>query len=476
MATADGKISGDLLGSLVAGLTSYGAEFRATLAGLTRHQAVFEIYSPQCTLRVSEVLSDFRIVVRDRALYVGRAVVAGLVNTGVVLICQASLDEQCWTDVELAADNAGKQKLRQDFKEFLSEWGKLYLVSREYKVAIADLHSFLNDLRLWIDQVELNIRATPGGNRAEIEQEIASELRDSVVPPVNSLFDRFEEISDKIDEELLPSHRSFGRRQMHPLLLCAPFAHRCYNKPLGYAGDYEMMNMIIRNRFEGGSLFSKVVNSYLLDQGPPRAVRNRVGFLKQKIAEETGRVARLGRTAGIYNLACGPAREVEEFFVENPLSNQAQFRLVDFNEETIRYAGGRLEEVRRAYNRRSQVSIEKKSVQQLLKSHSRAAVGEPEYDLIYCSGLYDYLNDRICKSLNTYLYDRLRPGGLLVVGNFTPSTPRQNLMEHFVELFLIYRDSRQFATLGPDQASPEQCVVHAEPSGANIFLEVRKPA
>src|SRR6516162_1826704 len=120
MATADAKLNGDLLGSLVAGLTSYGAEFRATLAGLNRHHAVFELYSPTCTLRVSEVLSEFRIVLRDRTLYAGRAVVASLVNTGVVVVCEVSLDEQCWTDVEIAADAAGKEKLRQDFKEFVA--------------------------------------------------------------------------------------------------------------------------------------------------------------------------------------------------------------------------------------------------------------------------------------------------------------------------------------------------------------------
>jgi extracellular factor (EF) 3-hydroxypalmitic acid methyl ester biosynthesis protein len=465
----------ELKDSLVVGQTSQGAEIRATLLRLTRHQAVFEIYSPDATVRISEVLNEFKIALRGRAVYSGRAVVASLVNTGLMVICQASLNEEFWTDVESITNATGKDRLRHEFRDFIAEWQKLYLVSRDYKVVIADLQSFLNDLRLWLHQVELNIRAEAGANRAGLEQEIALELRDSMVPLVNHLFDRFEEVSDKIDEDLRASHRSFGRRQMHPLLMCAPFAHRCYTKPLGYAGDYEMMNMIIRNGFEGSSLFAKLVNAYLLDQGPPRAVRNRVGFLKERIIAETSRVARLGQMACVYNLACGPAREVEEFLIEHALSDQTQFRLVDFNDETLRYTSSRLEEARRAHHRRSPLTLEKKSVQQLLKSNSRPTSAKPEYDLIYCSGLYDYLSDRVCRSLNTYLYDRLRPGGLLVVGNFAPCTTRQNLMEHFVEWFLIYRDSRQLAGLAPEQASPENWVIHAEPSGANIFLEVRKP-
>jgi extracellular factor (EF) 3-hydroxypalmitic acid methyl ester biosynthesis protein len=466
----------DLRDSFVTGLSNQGWELRGSLIGLTRHQAVFEVYSPSCTLRVSEVLTDFRIVLRDRTQYSGQAVVVNLVNTGVVVVCEASLEEGSWREVEVATETTGRENLSNEFDAFLAEWQKLYLVSHDYKVIVADLQSFLSDLRLWLDQVELNIRATPAANRTELEQEIALELRDSVIPPVNSLFDRFEEVSNRIDEELRPAHSSFGRRLLHPLLLCAPFIYRCYTKPLGYAGDYEMMNMIIRNGFEGGSLFAKLVNSYLLDQAPPHAVRNRVSFLKEKIIEETSRCERSQQEASIYNLACGPAREVEEFLSENEFSNQARFRLVDFNDETLSYTGRRLDDVCRAKNRRTSVVMEKKSVHQLLKANMRPASSEPGFDLIYSSGLYDYLSDRVCKSLNTYLYDRLRPGGVLVVGNFAPTTPRQNLMEHLMEWFLIYRDSRQLAALAPDQVSPNDCVVRAEPSGANIFLEVRKPA
>lgn len=34
-------------------------------------------------------------------------------------------------------------------------------------------------------------------------------------------------------------------------MLCSPFAYRAYHKPLGYAGDYEMVNMIARDPYEG---------------------------------------------------------------------------------------------------------------------------------------------------------------------------------------------------------------------------------
>jgi hypothetical protein len=64
----------------------------------------------------------------------------------------------------------------------------------------------------------------------------------------------------------------------------------------------------------------------------------------------------------------------------------------------------------------------------------------------------------------------------MVVGNFAPFTRGQNLMEHLMDWFLIYRDAAQVRQLTPQAATRETAFVGAEHSGANIFFEVRKPA
>jgi extracellular factor (EF) 3-hydroxypalmitic acid methyl ester biosynthesis protein len=479
MGTDKNAKNGDARDSMVV-LTSQGTELRGTGLRFNRHTAVFELYDPEPTLRLSEALPDFKIFSRDQMIYAGRAVIRALVNTGLTLVCEVTLAENGWADmVGLSTNGKGSENgshgLSANFKDFIQGWQKMYHVSPEYKVIIADIHTFLADLRSWINQVELGIRSSPSADRLKLELDVANELRDALIPATNSLFDRFEEVSDKIDDELLPAHHAFGRRQLHPLLLCSPFLYRSFTKPLGYAGDYEMINMILRNQPEGSSLFAKLVNTYLLDQAPPHAVRNRVDFLYNEVVQETTRVVREGRTANIYNLACGAAREVQIFVQGHPLAERAKFDLLDFNEETLQYTGQKMAEIKRQHNRNTSVKLIKKSVHHLLKEKDRQNQASPVYDLIYCSGLYDYLSDRVCRSLNTYLYEQLSPGGLMVIGNFAPSTPRQNLMEHFLEWFLIYRDVNQLMKVAPQQSLPEHCVVRAEPSGANIFLEVRKP-
>jgi extracellular factor (EF) 3-hydroxypalmitic acid methyl ester biosynthesis protein len=442
---------------------------------ITRYAAVFELYSPIVTPQFSEALSNFKIVLRKRTLYNGHAVVHNVLNTGLKTVCEVTLSEKGWTDVTLDIQSFTSAEIAANFHQFIQEWQKFHLVSREYKVAVANLQTFLADLQIWLEQIELEVRTAPEAKRRQLETGIIESLREPVLVALKSLFEQFEEVSFKVPPALRPAHRAFGRRQLHPYFLCAPFFRRTFTKPLGFAGDYEMMSMIIRNQVEGESIFGKLVNTYLLDHGPCRAVRNRAKFLTIKISDEVSRVAREGRDAHIFCIACGPAWEAVDFIANHPLADKAHFNLLDFNEETLRYTSQKMDEVRQQHHRKTQVKLIKNSVQNLLRARGRNPAANGAYDLIYCSGLYDYLSDSVCRALNSHLYDLLAPGGLMVVGNFATCTPGQNLMEHLMEWFLIYRDDRQLAGLAPEQATREDCVVRSEPSGANFFLEIRKP-
>jgi len=251
--------------------------------------------------------------------------------------------------------------------------------------------------------------------------------------------------------------------------------HRIYTKPLGYAGDYEMMNMIWRNNYEGDSLFARLLNAFILAQAPAVSVRNRVEYMVARLIDEALRVTRSGERPRIYSLGCGPAREVE-FFLAHPLSDRADFRLLDLDDETLVQTRRRMEAARQQFHRGASFEFVRKSALNLLRTSDRDGAGSPGYDVIYSSGLYDYFTDRVCKTLNTVLYQQLRPGGVLIISNFDPSNPIRLIMEFIFEWFLIHRDARQMAGTAPEQADPEDCVVKADPTGNNVFLEVRKPS
>ena len=453
---------------------SQGVQIRATILRLTRYIVAFEVYNPYSILQTSEVLSGFQIFINRRIVYSGRAVVRTLVNTGIYLVAEAGLDDG-WLDVDLFSPLNQRERLLAEFQEFIDEWTSVQQVDKEFKIVVSDLHSLLGGLRGWLEQVELGIRSVPMDNQSAVERQVISDLQPAILPQVHSLFKRFEAIALSVPERSQPLYQFYLRRQLHPLLLCAPFVHRIYEKPLGYAGDYEMVNMILRSPYEGASLFAKLVNTFFLSQPPAEAHRNRIRYLTEQITSETERVAQLGRTPRIFNLGCGPAREVQDFLIKEDVSNLAEFTLVDFNEETLHYTANRLAELKRQYNRRTLVSYLPKSVSQILRDSRRAQEGfiSGSYDLVYCAGLFDYLSDRVCRKMMEILYDLVAPGGLLITTNVAAHNPVRNMMEYVGAWNLIYRDARQLASLRP--SSEGESLVTTEPTSMNLFLELRKP-
>src|ERR1043166_2254728 len=465
------------LDQLVVCQNSQGVEILATPLRINRYQIAFETYTPHLVLRTSEVLSDFKIRFGERVVYAGRAVVSGLVNTGASLICEATLEEM-WLDVELSPTGEEKQGLPKQFEEFILAAQKAFQVRPEFKIVIADMQNFLMDLRGWLEQIELGVRAQPAGDRQQSEREAIQELGSAIMPLLGGLFERFEEACKGIEPDLQPAHRAYVKRQLHHLVLCAPFMHRSFRKPLGYAGDYEMVNMMVRDACEGASIFAKILNIFFLNTAPVVAHRNRISMLYQALVEETCRAKRQGRPAKVFNLGCGSAKEIQDFLSQSDLSQNAQFTLMDFNEETVVHAEGALGEIKRKHHRTTPVQLIKKSVTQLLKEAAKpvSVYASADYDFVYCAGLFDYLADHVCGRLLNVFYGMLAPGGLLLVTNVDGSNPNRNWMEYSVDWNLIHRNHKQLASLRPRNAAPDATCVVAEPSGVNIFLQVRKPS
>lgn len=457
---------------------SQGAEVRGTLHRLTRYLGVFEVYNPYSIVQLSEVLNDFRIMMNERVVYSGRAVIANLVNTGIMLICEASLSDEGWIDIDILSPAQNKSRLLADFAEFLKETEKNYRVVPEFKLVVADMHTLLSDLRRWMEQVELGVRSLPSGDRLQAERETIKQLEDPILPAVAPLLIRFESTAAEIVQDQQPVHRSYIKRQLHPLVLCSPFIYRTFQKPLGYAGDYEMVSMMLRDPYEGSSMFAKILNRLFLDTAPVVAHRNRIIYLKQRLHDETARMHAQGKVARIFNLGCGPAQEIQNFLIDDDLCDHADFLLLDFNDETITNTTRDLEGLRARHRRRTGIKLEKRSVHQILKESSRTGAGfeTGSYDLVYCAGLFDYLSDRICRRLLEVFYDLVAPGGLLIATNVDLSNPSRNWMEYVLEWHLVYRDKEQFAKIAPDKAPPGSVEVKADQTGVNIFLEVRKPS
>jgi extracellular factor (EF) 3-hydroxypalmitic acid methyl ester biosynthesis protein len=442
--------------------------------------AVFEMYNPTAVLQVSEVFQDFQILMKSRTVYAGRAVVHHLINTGLGIVCEVSLDDT-WVNGGLVELVPETESVQAGFVDFLEAWRRTYRVLPEYKVVMTDLQSFMLDLRNWVEQVDLSLSGRSGSELDACHREMVARLSGPVGRALDTMVERFEGIVEGLTDEARPAHKVFLQRQLHPLILCSPFAHRAYSKPLGYAGDYRMVSMIAGDPCEGPSLFAKLINVWFLGQPPAQAHRNRLEVLMRHLRSESIRVSRWGRPARFYSLGCGPAFEVQRFLGEARMGHEPEFTLVDFNEETLEYAGSALSKVQRQHGRRASIRLLKKSVIQLLKEAARTngeRSGE-EYDVVYCAGLFDYLTDEVCRRLMTVLYQMVAPGGLLLVTNVDASLNAskgfRHSMEYMLDWNLVFRGGRELEALATELGPGLRVAAVSDVTGVNNFLEVRKP-
>jgi extracellular factor (EF) 3-hydroxypalmitic acid methyl ester biosynthesis protein len=468
----------DIKENHVSFLTTEGMLLQGTPVRVSRFSAVFELYNPSIPPRSSEAINELKITLQSKVVYAGRAVIRSIVDAGTNVLCEAMLDESLSMDLNPCIAWQQEAELANEFKKFLGEWQKLYKVLPEFKDAVSDIKMFLIDLRLWLEQIELGIQSSSELDRARMERGIIEKLAPHIIPVIDTLFDKFERIAAGLTEESRPAHRSYIQRSLHGIVLCAPFANRTYHKPLGYPGDYEMVNMMIRDPQEGTSLFSKMFNVWLLQQGSAVAHRNRLTYLSSIIESEALRVSRTGKKARIFNFACGPAFEVQNFLGRSLLSNQAEFTLADFNGETLEYTRKAISNIEKRSGRKASVRFQKKAVHQVFKESLKPLISGSdeirEYDFIYCAGLFDYLNDQTCKQLIKIFYQWLAPDGLLLVTNVTPLTPNQGSMDLILDWHLIYRNAAQLEHLCSGIIPKESVTVRSDDTGVNVFMEARK--
>ncbi len=459
--------------SLVLFRNSQGAEARGTLMRLARNSVVFEVYNPYSIVQLSEVLQDFHIRRGERTIYTGRAVVSNLVSTGLLLIVSVTLLDP-WSDL---IDLEPGQQLRDEVQLFIEDWHRGYHRLRpSYELKVSKIRNFLQELSRWLEHGEtvagLREPACPPG----LVQGFLADVDQQIAPQLDDLFKEFEAEAYQVAPEELVSHKAFARRELHPMILCTPFVHRVYTKPLGYAGDYKMVNMILHSPWQGASTYAKLVNAAFLRNDTAQAHRNRIDRLTQLLECEAHRVTREGRVFRVLNIGCGPAQEVQRFISSTRLPIRSEIKLLDFNQETLKHTQSQIERHTATIpreTRNTRVEFVHRSIHDLLKDAvSRRPDPQVTYDMVYCAGLFDYLSDRICGKLLRLFYDWTLPGGSVIATNVHTRNPIRGMMEHLAEWYLVLRDQRDMLGLTPRTGHQR---VFMEQTGTNVFLEIRKP-
>lgn len=356
------------------------------------------------------------------------------------------------------------------------------VIPEEYRITVTDLASILQEI---FDDLEVSqSRALIKGDseRVAFEEGLIEQAQSRYFPAVTEAMARFETASEESTKVGMKNEfQAFAKRSLYPFLLCSPFLSRVIHKPIGVPGDYGILGQILGNPYDGHSLFGRMLNGWVLSSHPAVAYRHRVTLLGKTINEAIVNAQENGERPEILSMASGVAFEIQQFIRNCKGDEEVTFQLDDFSASTLEEAKMQYSECRQVVDPPGVITNFQESSVIELANQARAYRGgeakpaAKQYHFVYCAGLFDYLSDRLCKRVTDYLYTLVKPGGTLIVSNYTPVNSLKNFMEFVLDWSLVYRSNQQFDELISKTAAKGKFTLETDVTGAEVYAIIKKP-
>jgi hypothetical protein len=347
------------------------------------------------------------------------------------------------------------------------------LVPAAYRRHLSDVLFLFREYRQIADRLEARIRERGGDVDGEEARDFLARCEARLVPAWQGFWVQANALVEPLrhDPDALAATKRYTERVLTPEMMLGSICRRSYEKPLGYPGDYQIMNQVYDWEWLGDTLYAKLQHRLGLEIAA--CVATRAELVREAIGEEIRKAP--DRVTHVTSLGCGSAREVIGYLEAEQIDGKASFTLIDQDQDALGYAYERTYPAVMRHAGRANVQCLNASFIQLLRTGE--LFGKlPAQDLIYSVGLVDYFQARRAKSFIAALYEHLAPGGLLIIGNMKDTDiscfwP----MEFICDWTVVYRtadEMRDLAT-GLDGAEVE---VRDDASRRVCMLYVRKPA
>lgn len=449
-------------------------EMSRKILNFSRYGLAFQLPVTGNLFKLGDVLESLQVVVNDEIVYSGEATIVNLRDDGSDLMIGVALRGEL-LDIEKIfsikrTEETTRELIAHIKTSFISD-----KIDASFKAQIADIRYFLEKVKKTLDTEENALKNEMTGIKKIIEKKLLTEVGKEVFEYLDRALEILNTTVKNFNTEQHHIHKEYFQSHLHPLLLLSPFVLRCFTKPLGYAGDYEMMDMIYRDPNEGESLFGRLLNIYSCHHiRPAKASRNRIPFLLNQINKMVGKIINEEKTqrVKITSVACGPSNEIRDFIGFSDISSYCDITLIDIEPEALYSSQERLLALKTLSRFDVKIAFQNKSIKQLIRESGRTGT-QPQH-LIYSAGLFEYLEENIAKKLIQVLYNNLCEKGTLVIGNFDPSNEFKCYMEYGGEWHMVYRAKEQMLQLAAGLKDCNKVYCESEETGINNFLVIEK--
>lgn len=343
-------------------------------------------------------------------------------------------------------------------------------VTPEYRRFCSDVVFMLRRYRNVLDRYEAAAENGSARDRARLVNAIEM-CTSRFVDEWRALWDEgYEVVKPMLDDRrAVMAAKRFTETVVTPELVPGPIWRRSYEKPLGYPGDFEIMNYVYSGDEEGDSAYARLCHRIGVEVG--MCVRTRM----EMVAEELSRqLVDDGDPLLVTSLGCGSAPEVAQVLADPDARRPVSFTLIDQDAEALTCAYRKAFPLINEHGRQAEVNCLHLSFAQLLSGAANFA-DAPLQDVVYCAGLLDYLPMQQAQMIVAGLYSRVKPGGTLVLGNMKADTNNIWALGFVLDWELIYRDEAQMYELAA-MTKPSEMDLRLDPTGYNYMLFLKAPA
>ncbi len=221
------------------------------------------------------------------------------------------------------------------------------------------------------------------------------------------------EIENGKEEEIKGYQKKFQEILREPLLE-AEINKYIKLKPLGYPGDFVMMNYIYdyHEKLLGESSLEMLINHYTTNIPISRSNILRKRYFKRRIAE----LLTKKDNPSAVSIGCGSARELIELLEEGKVNKPLRFICVDFEQKALDHIKARIDQIEPKKRTKLEIVFFRADIHDLVKN-GRLFSKISDHDLVYASGLLDYLGDTMAKKVISILFGIVKADGELIVVN-----------------------------------------------------------
>ncbi|HVU05708.1 MAG TPA: hypothetical protein VHE30_28360 [Polyangiaceae bacterium] len=345
-----------------------------------------------------------------------------------------------------------------------------------FKARTSELRLLFEDAEQHLRELETSLpwHVTHGDHESPARAALVERMRRDVVEDVVALYVEIGALYPGIPVTDHPALKEWSLRHLDDAFMQSPWVRRAYEKPLGYPGDFELMNGLYGNHFSGSSLFAKAVNMAFVSVPAARAVVERKNLVRARLDALLDSAAERGRSVRILSIAAGPAQEVYELLERRTrVPCPVEIVLFDQDRRALGFAYSRIQPLAARFGDQVSVVYLHDTIKRLLRD---ANLFSPlgTFDAIFSCGLFDYLPQPTATTLTASLYQRVAPGGSLYIGNQTPASTSRWAMEFHCDWYLIYREHEQMLEFARAGAPGAAVSIVEEPTGINPFVVVKR--